>query len=136
VITADRERDAADGLATPAEFRAAQVEACRWLREHTGYSPGRFHAAVATMDGDEALAFSRRLIVGSVPYGFERLDQVGQLWWSLEAAALRERWRHLFGPLELAAARWRLRGAGITDPDAFANGPQPTAPITEETTAP
>lgn len=111
-------------LATAEQFRAAQVEACQWLRAHTSYPPNRFQTAIVTMDGDQAVRFTERLIEGD-PTGFARLAEIGELWWSLEAAVLREQWAHLFSGVCQAYARWTLAAAGIADPVAFANRPRP-----------
>lgn len=45
------------------EFRQAQLDVCAELRRETPYNPNRFEQGIRDATGDQAVAFTRRLVV-------------------------------------------------------------------------
>lgn len=88
------------------------VEVCRSLRPP--YVPTAWISMCQRYGAAEA---ARRLVVsGDIQTGFDRLVQAGQPQLTIEWALLDEAWVQLFSEQHRAAARWRLRQAGVEPP--------------------
>jgi len=78
------------------------------------YWPRRYLQMVRTHGG--LAAAQRWLARRDRPTGFDRLQKLGLLNLSVEALVLQPRFRVLFTPQEIAAARRRLENAGYVAP--------------------
>lgn len=93
------------------EFHEAMLEICRRAKAECRYPAGRFRQMIAEQGG---LATARALLEKPVvSEGFTILWEKGRLDISMEAIVLQKRWRPLFTPAELDAARTRLTSVGF-----------------------
>lgn len=62
------------------EFRQAQLDVCAELRRDTPYNPSRFEQGIRDGTGDQAVAFTRHLVVndGEGATGFWRMRKLGR----------------------------------------------------------
>lgn len=92
------------------EFRQAQLDVCAELRRNTPYNPSRFEQGIRDATGDQAVAFTRRLIVngGLGATGFWRMRKLGRQHQTIEAQVVDPHWAELFDQATIDAAQWRL----------------------------
>lgn len=98
------------------EFRQAQLDVCAELRKETSYSPSRFEQGIRDSTGDQAVAFTRHLVVngGEGATGFWRMRKLGRKHQTIEAQVVDPHWSELFDIQTIGAAQWRL---GLPDRD-------------------
>lgn len=98
-----------------AEFQLvceSAVEECRTLRPP--YIPTAWIGMANDLGAAEA---ARRLVVsGDIQAGFDRLVRAERPELTIEWMMLNERWDPIFSEQHRAAARWRLRQAGVELP--------------------
>ena len=105
-------------------FRAAQLALCDRLAAETRYDPTKFRRDVEPKDGDETVAYTRRLIIDRPgpegTYGFRRMIEIKREKDTIEYQVCRPEWRDLFpgadGRAVRDVARFRLAWHGVTAP--------------------
>ncbi|MGH9447639.1 MAG: hypothetical protein ACRD3O_18210 [Terriglobia bacterium] len=96
-------------------FHEEMLNIYRRANDECRYNPTRFPSMVNGVGGKAAA--KALLHPGSPQYGFEVLWERGRLDLTVEAVVLREPWRQLFSPDELAEIRSRLKQHGHTIPE-------------------